>query len=300
MKKKYLVIFAMAALICVLASCQGVANDMTVGIMPDVDSIPFAVAKLEGYLPENIRLELFMSPMDRDAAFYAGELDGTISDTLAACLMREGGYDVNIVSKTDGSYGVLTAEEIGSPAELEGMEIGMSLSTVIEYVTYRVISEAGGNPEKALQVSVPKIPSRLEMLFAGQIGAIAVPEPYVSSARERGAYVVASSDEYGINPGIMLFYKDSIDKKGNELYELYKAYNKAVDYIHAHKSEEFMPYVIEELGLPAEAINVKLPVYTKAVPPELSEITSASEWLLSKNMIENTYSYEDLVFEIKR
>ena len=299
MKKTLAGILIIAALILTFVSCGKKSNELKVGIMPDFDSIPFAVAKIEGYLPENIHLELFMSPMDRDAAFFAGELDGTISDTLAACLMREGGYEAYITSKTDGCYGVLTAKEIQSARELEDLEVGMSLNTVIEYVTYRIIDEAGGAADNSPKVSIPKIPSRLEMLFAGQIDAIAVPEPYVSAAQSRGAHVVATSVELGINPGVMLFFKESAEGKADALKELYEAYDKAVLYIQTHDPRDFMPAVIEELGLPAEALETELPRYTEAVLPEKSEIEAAGEWLLNKEMIKNVYSYDELIYEVK-
>ena len=298
--KKWIAILTLAAMIAACASC-GSAEQQTlkVGIMPDFDSIPFAVAAIQGYLPENIELELFMSPMDRDSALYAGALDGTISDILSACLLREGGYDAVITSKTDGCYGVLTAEEIADARGLEGLDIGMSLNTVIEYVTYRIIEEAGGDADSSGRVSVPKIPSRLEMLFAGQIGAIAVPEPYVSAARERGAHVVATSADLGINPGMMLFMREAADEKTDEIEALYAAYNKAVEYIGAHEAGEYLPAVIEYLGLPPEALGAALPAYTAAEPPARAEIEAVGEWLVLKGLIGSAYSYDELVFEIK-
>ena len=52
---------------------------LTIGLMPDVDSLPFIIAQEEGYFKEeglDIELQQFKSAMDRDAALQSGTLDG--------------------------------------------------------------------------------------------------------------------------------------------------------------------------------------------------------------------------------
>lgn len=285
-------------LLVLLVACGGAQSQQTlkIGIMPDFDSIPFAVAKLQGYVPDNVQLEIFMSPIDRDAALYANELDGTISDVLAVCLANEGGFDVAITSKTDGCYGLLTAEPISSVTELQGMQIGMSINTIIEYMADRIISAGGGDPSLVEKVSVPKIPSRLELLGNGQIDAIAVPEPFVTAALAQGAYLVNTSTELSINPGVVLFTREAINDKGDMIKAVYKAYNKAVDYIQDNDAADFMPDVIAELGLPAEAIDASLPDYTHAEMPDESEVYAAMDWLHAKDLLNQEYTYDELIW----
>jgi NitT/TauT family transport system substrate-binding protein len=276
-------------------------SPLTVGIMPDIDSIPFIVAQERGYFSENITLEVFKSPMDRDSALSSGSIDGTISDVLAVCLAREGDFEVYITSMTNGRYGVIARPEsaIDSPRQLEGKDVAMSLNTVIEYVTDRMVTAQGGDPALVKKASVPQIPSRLELLSNKQIDAAAMPEPFLEAALSSGHVLVASSSELEINPGIMLFTAAAIADKTAELKAFYTAYNQAVAYINMTDPAEFMPDVITALGLPESADKVKLPVYDSCRLPDKEQVEAAQEWLKERELIKNDYSYEELVQEIK-
>lgn len=302
MKKQYKRILSFCLVLILLfttAACSASkpAKVMKVGVMPDFDSIPLVVAKQQGFLPKNIELVVFMSPLDRNSALFGGELDGTISDVLAVCQAKDGGFDVAITSKTDGCYGLLTTEPISSVKELEGKQIGMSLNTIIEYVTDRIVAGGGGDPKLLKKVSVPNIPSRLELLRNKQIDAITVPEPYVTAAAAQKAHLVSTSTALGINPGILLFKRTAVNEKADDIRAMYKAYNLAVDYIHKNKPSDFMPGVIKELGLPEEAKNASLPDYTHAVMPSEGEVKAAMDWLRSKDMLKKEYTYGELIWK---
>lgn len=303
MKKISKVSLIVSLVMCMflLTACAKETKTLTVGIMPDLDSIPFIVAKQQGYLDENVKLEIYKSPVDRDSAFYSGNLDGSISDVLAACLAQEGEFPVYITSKTNGRYGIVAGKDTGitSAKMLEGKEIGLSLNTVIEYVTDMMVKEDGGDITLVSKNSVPKIPSRLELLQNNQIPAVAMPEPFITAAGNDGNIIVNTSDQLGVNPGVMLFTKDAVEQKSDELKEFYKAYDKAVEYIKTTDPAEFMPGVIEELGLPETALSVELPAYETTTLPDEAEVEKAMTWLLDKDMLKSEYSYSDLVKEIK-
>ena len=64
---------------------------LTIGLMPDTDSIPFIIAAERGYFAEEgveVELQPFKSAMDRDAALQSGNLDGAVSDLLAVIFAR--------------------------------------------------------------------------------------------------------------------------------------------------------------------------------------------------------------------
>lgn len=298
MRKNYkLLMIVMATMILLFTGCKKEDTSLSVGIMPDLDSIPLVVAEHLGYFDENVKLELYKSPVDRDSAFYSGNLDGSISDVLAACLANEGGFPVYITSKTYGRYGVIASKDSGitSPKELEGYEIGLSLNTIIEYVADMVVISGGGDTSLITKTSVPKIPSRLELINNNQISAIAVPEPFLSAALTEGNLLVGSSDELGINPGVMIFTKSAVEDKEKEIKAFYDGYNKAVEYINSTDSSEYMPYVVEKVGLPASTLEIVLPDYKTITLPEEKDVTDAMNWLLNKELIKSTYSYEELV-----
>lgn len=300
-KMKKVFILSMITVTLLLTACSKKKDTLTVGIMTDLDSIPFVVAEQQGFFDENVKLEIYKSPMDRDSALYSGNLDGSISDALAACLAQEGDFPVYITSKTNGRYGIVAGTETGvtTPKMLEGKEIGLSLNTIIEYVTDRMVLADGGDPTLLKKTAVPKIPSRLELLKNNKIDSVAMPEPYVTAAGKEGETIVSTSDELGINPGVMLFTEKATKEKSSEIKALYEAYDKAVEYINTTDPSVFMPAVIKELGLPDSALDVTLPEYEKTTLPDEDEVLNAMQWLIDKDMLKNEYTYEELVKEIK-
>jgi NitT/TauT family transport system substrate-binding protein len=139
----------------------------------------------------------------------------------------------------------------------------------------------------------------LELINNNQIDAIAVPEPYLSAATDAGNIVVGTSDELGINPGVMIFTESAVKSKEKEIKSFYEAYDKAVDYINNTDPSEYMPYVIEKVGLPESINNIQLPEYQKTTLPDEKEVTQAMSWLLDKGLIKTSYTYDELVKEIK-
>lgn len=300
-RKIVFVICLIMTFMLVGTACSKENSALKLAVMPDLDSIPFIVAQQQGYFDENVIIEIYKSPVDRDSALYSGNIDGSISDALAVCLAQEGDFPVYITSKTNGRYGIVAGKDTGitSPKMLEGQEVGMSLNTIIEYVTDRMVLDDGGDPSLLKKTSVPKIPSRLELLQNGQITAVAMPEPFITAAGNEGEIIVRTTEESGINPGVFIFTKDAIEGKSREIKGVYEAYNKAVEYINNTDPSEFMPGVIEILGLPEATNNIILPEYEKAVLPNEEEVMNAMNWLIQKGMLKNEYTYDELVKDIK-
>lgn len=301
----FILIITLTLTFCTSCSSMGTKNaelqPLTLGLMSDLNSIPFIIAKQQGYLGDNVTIEIFKSSVDRDSALFSGNLDGTVSDLLAVALAQNGDFEAYATSTTNGRYGIAAtaASGIKTAKDLEGKEIGLSLNTIIEYFADRAVTLDGGSPEKVEKVAVPKMPTRLELLENNQIDAIGAPDPFVTAAASGGATVVCTSDELNINPSCMFFTGSAVKEKNKELAALYVAYDKAAEYINNGDPAEFMPRVIEELGLPESAIDVVLPVYEKNTPVEKEEVEQAVEWLTAHGLIEKNFEYDDLVRKIK-
>jgi NitT/TauT family transport system substrate-binding protein len=84
------------------AAGESLAAAQKSALSPDYDSIPFVQAKQKGLSAEKVELVVFMSPMDRTPRSFAVKSDGTISDVLAVCQAKDGGFDVAITSGTNG------------------------------------------------------------------------------------------------------------------------------------------------------------------------------------------------------
>lgn len=276
---------------------------LTIGVMPDVDSIPFIIAQHNGYFEKEgveVKIEHFKSAMDRDTALQTGNIDGAISDMLPVVFLNDNGFKVKITSKTNGSFKLIAgkASNISSLKDVNERSIGISKNTIIEYLTDRIMADSNIDIESPKKVAIPKIPTRLEMLENGKIDMATLPEPLASVAITKGGKVLSSSDQLGINPGIMLFTVDAIESKPEEIKALYRAYNKAVDYLKKETLESYVDVLIQEAGFPQIIKDtLTLPDYSEAVMPSEEEFVQVLDWLKSRNLTTSDYSFEELCDE---
>ena len=280
---------------------KGAKPALSVGLMPDTDSVPFIVAREKGYFAEEgveVTLHPFKSAMERDAALQSGQLDGAVSDLLAAAFAKAGGFDVRVTSSTDGAYQMIAGKgnEAKDVHSLAGADIAVSRNTIIEYVTDRILRENGMASDALQKVSIPQIPARLEMLQNGKLPAATLPEPMASIAVANGCKFLTGSGELGINPGVMLFSAKAAEEKKESLKAMYRAYNKAVEYLKKTPREEYIGMVVEKSGFPAAAKDaLKLPDYRAATLPKESDVTEVMRWLKEKDLIKQEYTYQNLV-----
>ena len=273
---------------------------ITIGVLPDTDSVPFVIADQKGYFSKagvQVKIEQFKSAKDRDSAFQSGVLDGVITDVLAVSFAKEGGFDVKITSKTDGNYKLLSGKTSGINAidQIKGKSVAISKNTLIEYATDKLLQSANLSESDIKKEIVPQIPTRLEMLQNGKVDAATLPEPLATVAVKNGAVVIDSTEKHGINPGVLAFTSKSIEESSNEIKAVYQAYNEAVDYINNEPIANFVDILVEVVGFPEDMKNnIVLPKYSKAEMSKEKDIIEVIEWLKAKELIKNNYEFKDL------
>jgi NitT/TauT family transport system substrate-binding protein len=276
---------------------------ITIGLLPDTDSVPFVIAAKNGYFEKagvQVKVEQFKSAKDRDSAFQSGNLDGVISDVMAVAFAKEGGFDVKITSKTDGDYKLLAGKSTGidSVDKLKGKSVAISQNTLIEYATDKLMESAKFTDKDIRKEIVPQIPVRLEMLQNGKVDAATLPEPMATLAVKNGAVVIDSTGKHGINPGVMVFSAKAIKESSKEIKALYNAYNEAVDYINKEPIANYVDVLIKEVGFPEDMKNsIVLPKYTKSQMTKEKDITDVLAWMKNKGLIKNSYEFKDLITE---
>ena len=274
---------------------------LKIGLMPDIDSIPFIIAQEKGFFKDegvNVELQQFKSAMDRDSALQSGNLDGCVSDMLAAGFAKAGGFDVKITSSTNGNYCLIagTKNNAQSVAEMKGQNISVSKNTIIEFVLDEMLAQNNMTEADINKTVIPQIPTRLEMLQNGKLDGAVLPEPMGSIAVKNGSHLINSSEKMGINPGVMVFTKDSVDNKTEALKAMYRAYNKAIDYLNTTPQSEYIDLVVEKAGLPpATKDALVMPEYMKATLPNESDWEKSINWLNKKELVTEKYKYNDVV-----
>jgi len=278
-------------------------SKLTIGLMPDTDSIPFIIAAERGYFAEEgVEVELvpFKSAMERDAALQSGNLDGAVSDLLAVIFARSGGFSMHAVSYTDGNYNLVAGGNAGisAAADLRGKDIAISRNTIIEYVTDEILSVNGMKEQDVSKVVIPQIPVRLEMLQSGNLAVAVLPEPMASVAVASGSRYVTGSGDLGINPGVIVFTDSSINEKAQSIRAMYRAYNKAVKYLNDTPRAEYIDLVMEKSGFPAPARDaLDLKPYRSAGLPAEKDVEETVRWVKNKEL-GGDYSYDDLVSKL--
>lgn len=307
--KRFLVLCLILAISVNLMAC-GKAKDgkeanpaqktITIGIMPDVESIPMIIADKQGFFQKqgvNVKIVPFKSAKDRDSALQAGQLDGMITDLLAVVFANEGGINLRVISKTDGNIQMLGGKDTGinNLADLKGKSVGLSTNTIMEYTVDRMIATAGLKPDDIQKVAIPQLPNRLEMLNGGKIQACILPDPLAGLAVKGGAKVLYSTDQTGSKVGAIAFTQKSLQENPEQIKAIFRAYNEAIAYLQNEPPANYIDYVIQQQGFAVETKDIlKLPAY-KAEPPTEAAFNDVVQWLKDKSLIKGSYEYNTIV-----
>jgi NitT/TauT family transport system substrate-binding protein len=265
------------------------------------------VAQEQGYFAEeNLEVELVpvSSGPERDQLMQAGQVDAMINEIVSVMFYNQSETEVVIVrfaraaSPESPVFTILAAPGSGieTPADLAGVEIGISEATVIEYMTDRVLQNAGLSPEEIAAVAIPRIPDRLALLQSGELAAATLPEPATSMAILNGATVVIDDSTLPeVGTSVITFSVDSIEEKPAAVRGFLAAIEKAVADLNAdpHQFDDLLAEL--EMVPPPLAGSFELPPYVTASVPSEALWQDALEWVIEKGLITSTASYADSV-----
>ena len=302
-KNKFVVMvaFSMAVFLSFLPCAPNrEQKPMQIGIMPDADSLPFLLAqekKLFAKAGVAVDLISFQSPVERDAAFQAGKLDGFVGDTLGALLLEQAGFDISVTSMTNGRYGMVAAPQKGihSLKDLSGKEIGVSNNTIIEYLASALVTKTGVAKESFKTIAIPKIPVRLEMVLSSQISAACLPEPFYTLALTKGAIDLGNSTSLDDAPGVMIFSAEYVENHKDQLLHFYRSYWEAAQLIN-EDADAYQDFLISSTGFPEAIRDVyQFVEYTKPNVPTKEQVHKVAIWMESHALLDKLLPYEDLV-----
>lgn len=300
MKKIIFFVLTLSMLSGVLLGCERKeALDYTIkfGLLPAESAIPIIIAKEKGfYEKEGVSVDLlsFNSPNERNVAVQAGQIDAIIGDIMTSLTFHEAGFGMKITSDINEDFKLLTSPNSGIDtfAKLDKKDVSVVPNFVLEYIMDEMAKKNG--IEYNL-VSIPSFTARFEALLADKIDGVIFTEPQASLLASQGAKVLATSKDYGIKAGTLLFSEKILKDNPEEVKAFYNAYNAAVDYINSTDPSEYSQ-VLAQYGFP-EAIKGYLGSgvkYTKAQEMPEETFKSVLEWTHSKKLVEKSYKLEDV------
>ena len=279
------------------------APTLKVGYLPIVEVLPMFVAESEGYFAQQkVQVELvpFASAVERDSAVQAGQIDGFLNDLVATLLLDKGEGKLAIVRQTfQGSPAkpmmyVLAAPQsaIQKPADLAGVEVGISTNSVIEYTTEMLAKEAGVAVKKT---EISKIPVRFDMLVKGQLQAATLPDPLASLALVQGARLIMDDSRSGYGQSVLTFRREALAAKSGAVKAFLAAYEQAVQASNA-SPDKYRALLVDRAKVPDQIKDTySLPPYPPARVPSEAEYSSVVQWMVTKGLLPAPVPYGKLV-----
>lgn len=273
-------------------------EEFTIGILPAESAIPIILAKENGYFDEagiSVKIQSFSSPNDRNVAVQAKELDATIADVMTEASFMQNGIEMMITSDISEDFKILSSPNSGitEMSGLSGKKISLVPNFILEYIMDQFAAEYGFDYEI---VEIPSFSGRSEALLSNQIDGVVFTEPQAGMLVKQGAHLLGSSKEAGIKGGTLLFTKEMIQSKPNDITAFYKAYNKAIEYMNTTESSEYGS-ILTEYQFP-EAITSYLSGikgnFQYADKISKDQFDNIIAWTLEKGQISKTYTYEEL------
>jgi NitT/TauT family transport system substrate-binding protein len=276
-------------------------------LIPVIDTLPMFVAEFEGiYANYGLNVEIIpvASAPERDQLLAAGQADGTLNEILSVMFFNRDSVQMQAVryghmaAPGFGHFFILASENSGisTPADLAGVEIGISQGTIIEYVTDRLLEKNGLSADQIKTVSVPRIPDRMALLGSGELKAAVMPDPLAALAVQQGASIVLDDTQYPFyGASVISFRKEFIDENPAAVRSFLRAIEDAVFIINL-QPDVYNGLLAEKQMVPPTLIDdyVIPPFPTMGVPSEI-EWAEALLWAKNKGLLDTDPSYEESV-----
>ncbi|MGD9147940.1 MAG: MetQ/NlpA family ABC transporter substrate-binding protein [Anaerolineae bacterium] len=280
---------------------------LKMALLPVMDVLPFHVAEQNGYF-EQVGVEVELVPVksaqERDTLMQTGQVDGMLTDLLSPVFFNQDEPQIVVVRTARRVYPesplfsivAKPGSDVQSPADLAGVEIGISQNTVIEYLTDRMLENAGLTPEQIAVTEVSAIPVRFELLMNGEIPAATLPDPLTSGAIAAGAVLVVDDTSVPeLSQSILAFRTGIVEDQPDAVRRFLEAWEMAVGELNA-KPDDYRDLLIEKGRVP-ESIQgtFQMPPFPEASVPTEEQLADVVEWALDKGLVSNDVPYERMV-----
>ena len=300
--KKYLFVITLALLISVNTAYAENAM-MRFGILPVLDTLPLQVAVHDGlFKGQGLDVELvrFASALERDTAMQAGQLDGYFGDLIATYMLINKGVPMYIALTSWRTVPGFPMFGIAlSPAskdhdldDMKGRSLGLSKSTVMEFLADKMEDQLGLNPGHFQQIEIKRMPIRLQMLMTDQIDAALLPEPLLSLAKLKGGGVLATADGLDLPLTVLCLHRKYFRDGADAYIRFILAYKEAVKRL-SETPEKYRQLMAETCRIPKPLME-KFPIYPYPMPslPSDAELEMVEQWMIKKGLLKENIPHE--------
>lgn len=289
------------------SASEGESQVLKMALLPVQDVLPFHVAQQNGYFDQvGVKVELVpvKSGQERDTLMQTGQVDGMLTDLLSPVLFNQDEAQVKAVRtarrvfSNSPLFRTLAApgSTATSPADLAGVEIGSAQNTVIEYITDRMMEQAGVPSDQIVTQEVSAIPVRFELLINGEIPAATLPDPLASGAIAAGATLIVDDTSVPeLSQSVLAFSTESLEGNPDAVRKFLQAWEMAVAEINDNP-ETYMALLIEKGRVP-ESIqgSYQMPPFPEASVPTAEQLADVVGWALDRGMIKEDIPYARMV-----
>ncbi len=280
---------------------------LKIAVLPIIDTLPMYVAQQEGLFTKhgvNVEFVPVGSAPERDQLIAAGQADGMVNETISTMLFNKATTQVQVVryalrpTANAGHFFIIASKQSGitKPADLKGVEVGVSQGTIIEYVTDRLLASEGLTTAEIKTIAVPQIPDRMALLASGKLKAGVLPDPLGALAVQQGAVIVLDDSkhpEYGFS--VISFRKKVIDANPEAVKGFLAAIEEATSMLNSDPAKYTSVLSDNKIVPPPLLKSYKVPPFPTAGVPTEVEWNDAMAWAKEKGMLTADVSYTDSV-----
>ncbi len=310
MIRKSVIVLVLFAVL--LSACGGAApaqEDPTlkIAVLPILDALPMYVADAQGYFKDaGLKVEFVpvASAAERDQVMQSGQVDGMINDLTSTVLYNKDAQKIAVVrfartaSADKPQFSLLVSKDSGitTPAQLKGIEIGISQNTVIDYLTQRILENAGLTADEIKSINVPAIPDRLQLLNEGKLKAAVLPEPAATLAEQGGAVrVIDDSSLPSVGTSEISFSMNTLKNKPETVKKFLAAIEKATTDVN-NEPTKWDSLLSDKKLVPAPLIGkYALPKFPTASVPSEAQLKDVMAWMIARGLIKQEVPYGQLV-----
>lgn len=277
-----------------------------IGALSIIPMLPLYVAQQEDLFKAqglNVEIVPFTSVLDRDTALHGGQLDCIVDDIFSGILLDKDEPVVKAVAVTQARapmFYIIASKQsqIGSAADLKNVEIAVSLNTILDYATEKLLVAAGLQLNEINKTSIPSMPLRLEMMNQGKIQAATFSPPLSDVAVSNGNKIICDDGQQALVIPCIMFSVSTLESRPGDVKKFLTAWSQASEKITADP-QKYNSLLVQVANIPADiAGTIQVPEFNSLRNPTADEFQAKADWMSGKGLISRDMVYEDVVASV--